>query len=127
MLLDMKLYKGARFHKESILDVEPYYKPTENFYSSHPRGVTKGFIMGEGFRLLRTNSSQSTFEENMKSLEERLQNRGYPTNAVDTNISEVKFSDRKASLEQKNRDARRRILPFVTHNITRLCSAYRHY
>ena len=29
--LDTKVYKGARFHKESILDVQTYYKPTENF------------------------------------------------------------------------------------------------
>ena len=28
---DTKVYKGARFHKESILDVQTYYKPTENF------------------------------------------------------------------------------------------------
>ena len=26
-----KVYKGARFHKESILNVQTYYKPTENF------------------------------------------------------------------------------------------------
>ena len=29
--LDTKVYKGARFHKESILDVQTYYKPTGNF------------------------------------------------------------------------------------------------
>ena len=41
----------ARFYKESVLDVQTYYKPTENFqytkfYSYHPPGVTKGFIKG---------------------------------------------------------------------------------
>ena len=45
----------------------------------------------------------------MKSFEKRLQNRGYPTNVLEKHLSEVKFSDRKASLEQKNRVARRRI------------------
>ena len=39
-LLDTKVCKGATFHKESILDVQTYYKPTENFYSCHPPGVT---------------------------------------------------------------------------------------
>ena len=29
--LDTKMYKRAIFHKESILDVQTYYKPTENF------------------------------------------------------------------------------------------------
>ena len=46
-----KVYKGERFHKESVLDVKTHYKPTEtfqftNFYSCHPPGVTKGFIKG---------------------------------------------------------------------------------
>ena len=36
--LDTKVYKGDRFHKESILDVQTHYKPMEtfqytNFYS----------------------------------------------------------------------------------------------
>ena len=113
------MYKGARFHKESILDVQTYYKPTENFqytnfYSCHSPGVTKGFIKGEALRLLRTNSSKLTFEENMKNVEKRLLYRGYSAIVVEKHFSEVKFSDRKASLKQKNRDARRRILPFVT-------------
>ena len=34
-----------------------------NFYSCHPPDVKKGFIKGEALRLLRTNSSQITFEE----------------------------------------------------------------
>ena len=38
----------------------------------------------------------------------------WPLFAGSKHLSGVKFSDRKASLKQKNRDARRRILPFVT-------------
>ena len=121
--LDTKVYKnvsvsvGSRFLKESILGVQTYYKPTENFqytsfYSCHPPGVTKGFIKGEVLRLLRTNSSQLTFEKSMKNFGKSLLNRGYPTSVVEKHLSEVKFSDRKASLKQNN-SARRRILPFV--------------
>ena len=36
------------------------------------------------------------------------------TSVVEKHLSEVKFSDRQESLKQKNRDARARILPFVT-------------
>ena len=66
IFLDTVVYKGDRFLKESILDVRIYFKPTEafqytNFHSCHPPGVTKGFIKGEALRLLRTNSSQTTF------------------------------------------------------------------
>ena len=51
---------------------------TRNFYSCHPPGVKKGFIKGEALRLLRTNSSHSTFNKNMQSFKTRLKNRGYP-------------------------------------------------
>ena len=80
--LDTKVYKGDRFKKESILDVRTHFKATEtfqytNFYSCHPPGVTKGFLKGEALRLLRTNSSKFTFEENMSNFKTRLQNRDY--------------------------------------------------
>ena len=48
----------------------------------------------------------------MKNFEKPLLNRGYP--ATEKHLSEVNFSDRKASLKQKNRDARTRILPVLT-------------
>ena len=31
--LETKVYKGVRFNKESILDVQTHYKPTETFQS----------------------------------------------------------------------------------------------
>ena len=34
---------------------------------------------------------------------------------VKKGLSEVKFADRKSALEQKNKAAQKRILPFVTH------------
>ena len=85
-----------------------------NFYSCHPPGVTKGFIKGEALRLLRTNSSQFTFEENMSNFKTRLQNRDYPARIVEKHLSEIKFSDREMSLAQKNKTAPKKILPFVT-------------
>ena len=117
--LDTKVYKGVRFNKDSILDVQTHFKPTEtfqytNFYSCHPPGVTKGFIKGEALRLLRTNSSETTFEENMKNFSTRLKNRDYPATTVEKHLSGVKFSDRKNALEQRNKNARKKILPFVT-------------
>ena len=117
--LDTKVYKGVRFNKESILDVRTHFKTTEtfqytNFYPCHPPGVTKGFIKGEALRLLRTNSSQLSFEENMSNFKTRLRNRGYPARIVEKHLSEIKFSDREMSLAQKNKTAHKKILPFVT-------------
>ena len=117
--LDTKVYKGGRFNRESILDVRTDFKPTEtfqytNFYSCHPAGVTKGFIKGEALRLLRTNSSQFTFEENLSNFQARLKNRDYPARIVEKHLSEIKFSERNTALAQKNKTAQKKILPFVT-------------
>ena len=49
---------------------------SEFLFVSSP-GVTKGFIKGEALRLLRTNTSQFNFEENMSNFKTRLQNRDY--------------------------------------------------
>ena len=93
--LDTKVYKGVRFDKESILDVQTHYKPTEtfqytNFYSCHPPGVKKGFIKGEALRLLRTNSSQITFKRNIRNFHNRLLERGYPAAILRKYLPEVK-------------------------------------
>ena len=98
IFLDTCIYKGARFEKESILDTRTYFKPTETFQythfkSCHPPGVKKGFVKGEGLRLLRTNSSEETFVENIRIFKLRLRARGYPNNFMDKTLSEVKFSD----------------------------------
>ena len=53
--------------------------------------VTKGFTKGEALRLLRTNSSQITFEENMRNFSTSLKNRDYPATTVEKPLSEVIF------------------------------------
>ena len=68
IFLDTVVFKGERFIKESILDIKTHYKPTETFQYTHftlchPPGVKRGFIKGEAIKLLRTNSSKTTFEE----------------------------------------------------------------
>ena len=49
----------------------------------------------------------------MSNFKTHLQNRGYPARIVAKHLSEVKFSDREMSLAQKNKTARKKILPFV--------------
>ena len=51
----------------------------------------------------RTNSSQFTFEENIINFKTGLPNRYYPARFVEKHLSEIKFSDRKMSLAQKNK------------------------
>ena len=66
---------------------------------------------GGALRLLRTNSSKKTFEENIKNFESHLKCKGYPTGVTKKKNT---FSERKSKLEQKNKAARKKILPFVT-------------
>ena len=112
------VHKGYRFERESILDVRTHFKLTESFQytefsSCHPPGVRKVFIKGEALRLLRTNSSEETFEEDIKQFKRKLRARGYPDNHSEKILSEVKFSERPSALQNKQK-THKRILPFVT-------------
>jgi len=116
--LDTVVYKGDRFKTESILDIRTHYKPTETFQythytSCHPPGVKRGFIKGEAIRLLRTNSSEKTFEECLSNFKLRLRARGYPQTFIERSLAEVNFAGRKSALKQ-NKKTHKKILPFVT-------------
>ena len=116
--LDTCNYKGERFKKESILDVRTHLKPTETFQytyfsSCHPPGVKKGFIKSEALRLLRTNSSEKTFEENATNFKQKLRMRGYRDKVIDKHLSEVKHHKRMSALQNKTK-THKKILPFVT-------------
>ena len=106
--LDTCIYKGDRFQKESILDVKTHFKPTETFQcthfsSCHPSGVKIGFIKSEALRLLRTNSSKTTFEENINLFKQRLRARGYPDNLIDNTLSGVTYHERMSALKTKKK------------------------
>ena len=116
--LDTIVYKGERFNEESVLDLCTLFKPTETFQythfsSCHQYGVKRGFIKGEALRLLRTNSSKTLFQENIKNFKSRLLERGYPEDFIRRTLSEVTFENRNLALQQKQRE-QKKILPFVT-------------
>ena len=64
------------------------------FTTCHPPGEKKGSVKGEALRLLRTNSSVKTFEENITTCKKHLLERGYPQNLMNNTLSEVKFQER---------------------------------
>jgi len=70
-------------------------------------------MKGEVFRLLRTNSSKATFEENITQFKRRLRDRGYPDNPLENTLSEIKFSERMSALQNKQKTCKI-ILPFIT-------------
>jgi len=120
-----------------VLDIRTHYKPTETFQythfsSCHPPGVKKGFIQGEALRLLRTNSSKTAFEENIKLFQSHLIERGYPESLVQRTLSEVNFENRKQAFLPKPTEANKKILPFVTQyhpavpNVKQILMKHRH-
>ena len=116
--LDTVIYKGERFKGQSILDIKTHFKPTETFQythftSCHPPSVKIGFVKGEALRILRTNSSKATFEENISKFKKRLLARGYPNNLIEKILSETKFTGRVSALKQ-DKQTQKEILPFVT-------------
>jgi len=112
------VFKGKRFTEKSLLDIKTHYKPTETFQythftSCHPPGVKRGFIKGEAIRLLRTNSSKTTFEECLANFKRRLEARGYPKKYIERSLSEVIFDSRQSPLNPQKQKTAERLLPFV--------------
>ena len=101
--LDTTVYKSECFLNQSIFDIHTHFKSTETFQymhfsSCHP-GVTKVFIKGGTLRLLRTNSSKTTFEEHVANFKTCLKSRGYPNHLVERTISGVVFTERQSALQ----------------------------
>ena len=85
------------------------------FYLVPPSGSKKrGFLKGEAIRLLRTNSSKTTFEECLANYKRRLEARGYPKKYTERSLSEVTFDSRQSALNSKNKKTAVKLLPFVT-------------
>ena len=75
--------------------------------------MKNGFNKGEVMRLLRTNSSKTTFEESLVKFKQHLRTGGYPIPVIERSRSGINFAARPSALTQK-KQANESILPFVT-------------
>jgi len=75
--------------------------------------VKKSFIKVETLRPLRTNSSETAFNDCITNFKLRLTARGCPYKMIQTMLSKVSFAGRQSALQQKAK-AQKQILPFVT-------------
>lgn len=78
--LDLTLYKGQRYKTTHLLDIKPYFKPTNKFQyleytSAHPKGIFTSLVKGELTRLLRASSSKETY---LNQICKAFRERGYP-------------------------------------------------
>ena len=116
--LDTIIYK---FLIDSILDIKTHYKPTKTFQYTHfascqPPDVKRGFINGEATRLLRTNSSQTTFEECLLNFKLRLKAREYRNNFIERSLTGVRFEDRRLALQPRKKIQMKNLL--LRHDIS---------
>ena len=74
------------------------------FTKCHPPEAKKGSINGEALRLIITNSSIKTFEENLTAFKKHLMEGGYPQNFINNTLSEVRFQQRTQVLPQRNKN-----------------------
>ena len=80
--------------------------------SNRQKLSSTGYMKGEALRLLRTKSSKTAFEGNITLFKPRLPYRGYPDNLIDKTVSDVNFSERMSTLQNKQKK-RKNILPLV--------------
>ena len=81
--------------------------------SNRQKLSSTGSIKVEALRLLKTKSSNATFEDNITLFKQRLRYRGYPDNLIDKTLSEVNISKRMSALQNKQKTCKN-ILPFDT-------------
>ena len=80
-ILANRSYTYKRVTRHNLYRLKPFRYT--HFTSSHPPGVKNGFIKGEAKRLLRTNSSQTVFNESITNFKSCLTARGYPYKMTD--------------------------------------------
>ena len=101
--LDITIYKGPRYKTSLVLDIKPFFKPT-NKSSAHPRNIFKSLIEGELTRLLRACSDKETFENVTNKLLKALAERGYPNQLLQDTLQQVPFERRTKILEGKEKE-----------------------
>ena len=101
--LDLTIYKGHRFAESGILDIAPYFKPTNKFQYlhhqfCHPPSTFKGLILGEAIRMLRASSDPITFAQSLETIKDALTTRHYPIKLINKTLKNITYNDRSRFL-----------------------------
>jgi len=78
-----------------------------------PNMETLRWVYNKATRPVRTNSSQTTFEECLSNFKLRLKARGYPNNFIERSLTGVRLEDRRLALQQRKK-AQTKVLPLFT-------------
>ena len=107
--LDITVYKGEKYARESKLDIKPYFKPTNKFqylqYSSaHPKSTFSSIIKGELTRLLRNCSQEQEYCKTSTKMAKIFKDRGYPNQLVDRIQNQVPYSARPEIIKSREKE-----------------------
>ena len=117
--LDAHIHKGKRFREEGILDISPFFKPTNKFQythfnSNHPRSTFRGLVKGEATRILRLSSDEETYKKTCQFLTKKFRERKYPHRMIAKTLNQVPYSHREDSLAEKpKKEWEEHKIPFV--------------
>ena len=94
--LDLTIYKGSRHTASLILDLKPFFKPTNKFQyleynSAHPRNIFSSLVKGELTRLLRACSDQEAYKLVTNKIFTAFKDRGYPNHLLQSTLQQVPF------------------------------------
>ena len=117
--LDVNVFKGPNFHITNKLDVATHIKPTNkqaylHAKSYHPPGTSKGIIIGEMKRYLRTNSRAESFIAFKSKHKQNLLKRGYHKDFINQYTKCIRFRDRSLALKPKPKGTDQKRIAFVT-------------
>ena len=116
--------KGERFKSDlslTFVHITSLLRLYAHFTSIHPTRRKIGFLR-EALRLLRTNSSDTTLEENLSNFKSPLQARLCPKNVIQATLLEVSFPNRQSALIQTQKSPQRNIAFY--HNIPTISALY---
>ena len=89
------------FLSTRILDQLKSFNTPSLHFLSRSRREKRIYKRWSAVRLLRTNPSETKFEENICNFKSNVRVRGYPEYLVNKVLAEVKFTNIRSALEQK--------------------------
>jgi len=134
--LDIEVYKGMRYMRESRLDTKVYFKPTNNFLylpfnSEHPIHQKLGIIKGEAIRCLRNSSSKTDWLWAINLIFKGLMARGYPPLTIKKVWKTIRYEDRQKYIfgkTESNKPEKEFVLstyhPLLKQHLKRLTGKY---
>ncbi len=110
IFLDLEVYKGQRHTQHNMLDLRPYFKPTNRFLylfanSNHPKHMKLSIVKGEAIRCLRNSTDKVAWLSALRKIFQGLIARGYDGRDIKRKWKQVRCEQRRDYLFGENVDS----------------------